>query len=153
MTTEAFWRRHRVIPVQLLGWATASLVLAAGVAMRDPGPFAAAVALQFAVWGAIDAGIAVAGLRGHAAKVAAGAPASLDAGEAERRRTHRLLWINAGLDVGYLAVAAALATVGDPSAARLGHALGVAVQGGFLLAFDAAHAAGLAAPLRRGERS
>ena len=153
MTNEAFWRRHRTIPVQLLGWATASLALAAGLAVRDPSPFASAVALQFAVWGAIDAAIAVAGLRGHGAKVAAGAPASLDASEAERRRTHRLLWINAGLDVGYLAVAAALATVGDPSAARLGHALGVAVQGGFLWVFDAVHAVRLAAPVRPAGRA
>lgn len=148
MTVATFWRRNRAIGLQLLGWAAASMGVALALAMGDPTPFAAAVALQFAVWGAIDAAIAGAGLRAHAVKRAAGAAASLEASEAERRRTRRLLLVNAGLDVGYLAVAAALATIGDPGDARRGHALGVAIQGGFLLLFDAGHAAGLARSLR-----
>lgn len=148
MTVAAFWRRNRAIGRQLFGWAAASMIVALALALRDPTPFTAAVALQFAVWGAIDAAIAGAGLRAHARKVGAGAAASRDASEAERRRTRRLLLLNAGLDVGYLAVAAALATIGDPSDARRGHALGVAIQGGFLLLFDAGHAAALARPLR-----
>jgi hypothetical protein len=100
---------------------------------------ARAFGLQCLVWGAIDGAIALAGavaLRRAHARGAVDDPARA---APERRRLRRLLWINAGLDVGYVAVALLmLALWRTPEG--LGHGLGVAVQGGFLLGFDVVHA-------------
>lgn len=118
------------IAERLLAWSCLS-VGAGTLLMLHPAPPVRDFGLQQFVWGAIDGGLALWGLDtlpGRARK-------PLDEG-AERAALQRLLALNAGLDVGYLALGAALAR--EP--ALLGHGLGVIVQGGFLLAFDSWHA-------------
>jgi hypothetical protein len=86
-------------------------------------------ALQTAAWGAIDVAIAA---------VAWGRLALRDFDGATR--VDRLLWLNLGLDVGYVAVGATLALAGWLLGRRLGPVgagLGVIVQGGALIALDA----------------
>lgn len=59
----------------------------------------------------------------------------------EARNLHKLLRVNAGLDVLYVAGGAALAlTAGTTDAFARGNGVGVVVQGAFLLAFDLVYA-------------
>ncbi len=76
---------------------------------------------QTAAWGAVDGAIAYVGARKHKAK-----------GPTDPRRLRRVLLLNAGLDVGYLAAGARLVR----SARWRGDGLAVLVQGGFLLVLD-----------------
>lgn len=105
-------------------WAAASVVLggvlAAGQRTRGFGR-------QTAAWGAVDGAIAAVGVRNRRRR-----------GPTDPARLRRVLLVNAGLDVGYLAVGAALLRGrwrGDGAA--------VLVQGAFLLALDGAAAAAL----------
>jgi hypothetical protein len=75
--------------------------------------------------------------------------ASLDAHTPEqqaeaRRALSRVLWINTGLDVGYVAGGVALATTKGRRGANRhfwqGTGWGIVLQGGFLLLFDLIHA-------------
>lgn len=139
------WVASARIGRQLGAWAGGSVVV--GVLLLAVAETAAwrAFGLQSSVWGAIDGAIALAGavaLRRARARGEAGDPARA---EGERRRLRRLLVVNAWLDVGYVAIGAAVWVWGTGEGAT-GHALGVLVQGGFLLAFDTVHAARLRGP-------
>lgn len=85
-------------------------------------------AIQTAIWGAIDLTLGVAGLGGLERRDLAGAT-QLD----------RFLWLNVGLDLGYMMVGATLLLVGWRVARRpalMGAGLGVIVQGAALVILD-----------------
>ena len=133
------WRASARIGRQLGAWAAASVLIGGPLLAFADDPAARAFGLQFVVWGAIDGAIALAGAISLRRAHARGAPADPDQAPRERRRLRRLLWINAGLDVGYVVAALlVLALWRTPEGA--GHGTGVLVQGGFLLAFDVLHA-------------
>lgn len=144
MPAAGIWDRARQIALQLGAWASLSIAFGA-VLIVTGGPFARAVGLQFAIWGAVDLAIALAGARDRRRKLAAGANRDPAASAAESRRLRRLLWINGGLDVLYVAVGAALLGFGRGPVVD-GHGAGVLVQGAFLLIFDVAHASTLPRP-------
>lgn len=127
------WAYSEAIGRRLLAWAVVSV--SAGLFLLLAGDaFWRGFGVQAAAWGVGDGVIAGFGLR--AAHKRARAP------EAEARFLRRLLWINAGLDVGYIAAGLALAfTLGAADAGWRGHGWGVAAQGAFLLLFDFYHAA------------
>jgi len=77
---------------------------------------------QTLTWGAVDGAIAYVGARRRASK-----------GPTDPQRLRRVLLVNVGLDVGYLAAAAWLLRDGR----WRGDGAAVAVQGAFLLALDA----------------
>jgi hypothetical protein len=138
------WRQARRIAVQLGAWAVLSLaaagVLAAAAAAADTasGATLRAIALQFALWGAIDGAIAAAGERDRRRRLERGEGVDPVATRAFAARLRRLLRLNAALDVAYVAVG--LTLIGAwRTPDGLGHGLGVLVQGGFLLLFDAWH--------------
>lgn len=83
---------------------------------------------QTVAWGLVDAAIAAAGMR------------TRDRPDEKKRaqRLRKLLWVNAGLDVGYISVGLAWRRRGTASARGNGHA--VIVQGAHLLVLDVAHA-------------
>ena len=59
----------------------------------------------------------------------------------ESRNLRRLLLVNAGLDVGYMAAGSALArTKGQNDPGWRGHGIGILLQGAFLWVFDLFHA-------------
>ncbi|MCW2777870.1 MAG: hypothetical protein JWN17_1595 [Frankiales bacterium] len=97
-------------------WAAASVGTGALLARRSPG-----FARQTAVWGLVDGAIAVVGAHGRARK-----------GPTDPRRLRRVLLVNAGLDVGYLAAGAWLVRDGR----WRGDGAAVLVQGAFLLGLD-----------------
>ena len=104
-------------------WAAASVVAGAALSLdrRTRG-----FGRQTAAWGAVDGAIAYAGVRGRRRR-----------GPTSPARLRRVLLVNAGLDVGYLA--AGLAVLRSPAARARGwrgDGLAVVVQGGFLLLLD-----------------
>ncbi len=129
---------------RLLTWALASVAGGAALAVAGAAtgnPFLRAFGSQTIGWGAIDAGLAVAG-RARAARLIAHPPVDPDDLAREAARTRRVLAVNAGLDVAYIATGLAVAAGrGRRSPTACGHGLATIVQGAFLLAFDAVHAA------------
>ena len=114
-------------------WGGASLVagvlllLVARPARRSPLLFH--FALQTAAWGAIDLLLALGSLRGVALRDLAGAT-----------RLDRFLWLNVGLDAGYVAVGTSIALCAWLLGRRLGGigaGVAVVVQGLALLLLDA----------------
>lgn len=131
-TLLAFERAHLV---RLLAWGAGSvlagtLLLALVAARRaaGPAPLLWHFAVQTVAWGAIDLALALWAQRGLALRDNAGA-----------RALERLLWLNLGLDVGYVAVGVTLALTGWIVGRRLGAVgagLGVVVQGAALFLLD-----------------
>ena len=114
----------------LAAWAAASVLT--GAVLRG------GAGRQHALWGAVDGALArTAACCGH--RTAAG-----HRGE-RAARLRRVLLVNAGLDVGYLALGAALRS-GRLGAERRADGSAVLVQGGFLLGLDLWHARALATP-------
>ena len=119
------------------------LSVGAGVVLFLAGvPFWSGFGVQAAAWGTIDAAIALFG-GGAARRRRASMTDPLDDAllRREGRNLRRLLLINTGLDVLYVAGGVALALTfgaGDPT--WRGHGWGIVVQGAFLFAFDLFHA-------------
>lgn len=134
---KAVWAFNRRLSNRLWGWAALSMVL--GVMLqRGRDPFWRSVGQQALGWGAIDGAIAEVGQRDADRKAAAGDPA---VAAAHARRLRLLLWLNAGLDVGYMAGGVFLARrQGQDNPSRRGHGWGIVLQGLFLFLFDLIHA-------------
>jgi carboxylesterase len=146
------WDFQDALTRRLLLWSAASVV--AGVTLLLWGDaFWRGVGLQAVAWGAIDAGIALAGRRSANKRVLKQAEKAANAAELaefaarEAHSLRRLLWINTGLDVLYVAGGAALAlTLGRSDEFARGNGWGIVVQGGFLFLFDLLHALTVPAP-------
>lgn len=139
------YRFQRTLSYRLLAWSALSILTAIAIGLQGAAlsPMATGIALQFAAWGLIDAIIAGFGLRGLESKIQQ-IPDPIQV-EHDILKLRRLLWINTGLDVVYVAGGLALFLLlgaGDDFAR--GNGLGVIIQGGFLLVFDFLH--GLSIP-------
>ena len=99
-------------------WAVASVATGA---VLTACPTTRGFGRQTATWGAVDGAIACAGRRSRRRK-----------GPTDPTRLRRILLLNAGLDVGYLAVGARLSR----TERWRGDGLAVLVQGAFLLVLD-----------------
>jgi hypothetical protein len=134
------WDFQRQLTWRLAAWSLGSML--AGAVMYPRGDFMRGLAVQCAVWGAIDLLIAVLGAvsaRGKQAHISAGEEAQVAARETDSLR--RILLINSGLDVLYMAGGlAVILMLGTDSQNWLGHGWGVLIQGAFLLVFDLYHA-------------
>lgn len=104
------------------GWSAGSVALGAALSLS---PRTRGFARQTVAWGAVDGAIAYVGARNRTAK-----------GPTDPARLRRVLLVNAGLDVGYLAAGTWL--VQRPR--WRGDGLAVLVQGAFLLVLDTAAA-------------
>jgi hypothetical protein len=140
------WQYYRVITRRLLAWSLVSVV--AGVTLLLFDPLWQGVGLEAIAWGVIDAGIALVG-----GWVTRRRLAGLDDPSAPRvlfreaRNLRRILLINTGLDVLYVAGGVALAlTLGVDSLFWRGNGWGIVIQGGFLFFFDLLHALGVSMP-------
>ena len=108
--------------VRVLGrWAAGSVAVGS---LLTADPRTRGFGRQTAAWGAVDGIIALVGARRQAAGRTTGAA-----------RLRRVLLVNAGLDVGYVAAGAVLLRT-----RWRGDGLAVVVQGAFLLWLDAASA-------------
>jgi hypothetical protein len=137
---------RRRMSLRLAGWAGASMIVAliGFVAQPSIAPGVArqlsqAVAAQCLLWGLIDVGFAMFGLR--QAQSADRAPinsSTIDRELSDRDRLIRLLRFSAKLNLGWIALAIVLIALGAGlrNAMVIGHGIGVMLQGGFLLAFE-----------------
>lgn len=149
--TPDVWDHQSRISRQLAAWGIVSLTAGAAVGLvgqlRSSAPVRA-FGTQNAAWGAVDLAIAGFGQqRSRARRAQASDPTDALLQDGELRALRRVLLVNAGLDVAY--IAAGLGTMGwalrrnrQPLPAVVGHAAAVILQGGFLLAFDTNHARG-----------
>jgi len=136
---------QRVLCLRLLAWAALSL-LAGAVCWLAGDPFWRAFGLQAVVWGLVDALIGLLGQRGLGQKLAGAFDP--DAAAHKARSLRRILALNAGLDLIYIAGGAALAlTLGRADAFSSGTGWGIVLQGVFLLFFDSLHALGVPAEM------
>jgi len=134
--------QHKAMPV-LLGWSALSILSGAALVLggdkRSKG-----IGSQFIGWGLIDGLIAWFGWRGAQQKQLARLNGEVsDADQAKEAATFEtLLWVNAGLDVGYILGGAWLIRKsrggnGNPEDAfKHGMGVGVQIQGAFLLVWD-----------------
>ncbi len=107
----------------LSAWAIGSVAVGAALARRSPG-----FARQTAAWGAVDGAIALVGAANRRRR-----------GPTEPARLRRMLLVNAGLDVSYLALGA----WGLRRERWRADGAAVVVQGAFLLVLDTAAARAL----------
>lgn len=135
------WRFQSGLTRRLLAWAALSAALG-GVMLLRRRPFWGGMGAQFAGWGLVNAAIATFGSRAADRRRAAlPDPADPAVHSRESAGLERLLWINSGLDAGYIAGGLALAqTRGRSDRRSAGHGWGVVLQGAFLLLFDVIHA-------------
>ena len=135
------WDFQTRLTRRLLIWSLFSMAFAA-LTFFFAGALLRGLAIQFFVWGAIDAAIAVFGARLSARKQARIQAA--ERGEKEAQEAHwleRVLWINTGLDVLYvLGGVWLIQSWGADSLLWRGHGLGIISQGGYLFVFDFFHA-------------
>jgi len=134
MWSDTLLIAERAHLLRLLAWGAASVLAGSAIAAllaarRAHSPLLTHFAVQTAAWGAIDMLLAGLAWRGLAMRDAAGAA-----------RLDRLLWLNTGLDVGYIGVGVTLAIAGWTLGRRMGAVgagIGVVLQGIALLALDA----------------
>lgn len=130
MFADSLFRAEQVHLLRMLSWAGLSILAGTTVALllairRVRSPLLAHFAAQMAAWGVVIGAIAAAEWRGLALRDLAGAT-----------RLDRLVWMNIGLDGGYVAVGATLALTGWFVAKRMsavGAGVGIIAQGMALL--------------------
>jgi hypothetical protein len=134
MWSDTLLLAERAHLVRLLAWGAASVLLGSALlaylaARRASSPLLANFAIQTAAWGTIELALAALAWRDLAPRDVTAAT-----------RLDHLLWLTAGLDIGYVAVGATLVVTGWALGRRLGlvgAGLGVIVQGAALLLLDA----------------
>lgn len=136
MHDENFFDYQRRALRPLLVWGVGSAV--AGALLLPFAGFWRQFGLQAASWGAIDAALAAFGRAGAARKAARLAAGELAADEAEQAAAQfrRVLLVNAGLDLLYIASGLFTALRFRERPDRVGLGAGIVVQGLFLLVFD-----------------
>ncbi|GAA3226520.1 hypothetical protein GCM10017691_16120 [Pseudonocardia petroleophila] len=135
------WARQDALARSTTVWGAASVVGGLGLAAARRGPFATAFGWQNAGWGAVDLAIVVVAGRLKRRRMArVPDPYAPDVLAAESRTLRRVLWINVGLDAGYVAGGAALWRWRRGRPGPAGASAGIVVQGAFLLLHDAHHA-------------
>jgi hypothetical protein len=134
------WTFQDLLTRRLSTWARFSIGLGL-VGLLAPRAFWRGMASQFIGWGIINQAIAFFGSKGTENQLA-----GLDEAEKktiepqETRKLAKILWINAGLDVGYILFGAILARANRDNPFKVGTGIGIIIQGLFLLLFDWIHA-------------
>lgn len=119
----------------LLAWGVGSIVTGAGLATSRRQDLRQ-IGLQAIVWGAIDAALALNGRRGARNSRQLNPSSEQRSSCQEAARFQRIVAINAGLDVLYIAGGLRLAQTARRNTGRYGIGLGIVVQGAFLLIYD-----------------
>lgn len=133
MWADTLYLAERAHLLRLFAWSGTSIVvggllLLLLLARRQRSPLVLHLALQTATWGLVVLGFAVAAWRELAYRDLAG-----------YTQLDRILWLNVGLDVGYVGVGVTLLVTALALGRRLapaGAGIGVAVQGLALLVLD-----------------
>jgi hypothetical protein len=137
MNNNFFTYQQRRLRI-LFGWGVGSTVAGLPLMLSER-PFWRNVGMQASSWGLIDALLAVGGLAGARRKEVQLEMGTLpdEAARSEARSFQRILLLNAGLDLLYIAGGLGLARRSANKPGRQGMGIGIALQGLFLLAYDA----------------
>lgn len=119
----------------LLAWGAGNVIVGAGLATSRR-PDLRQIGLQAIVWGAIDAALALNGRRGARTNQQHDPASTSRSGSHEAARFQKIVAINAGLDLLYIAGGLRLAQTARCNSSRYGTGIGIAVQGLFLLLYD-----------------
>lgn len=146
MTTPQtdIWQFQAALCARLMQWANFNI--GGGLNMiRRKDSFWQGFGAQCMGWGLINAGLAWFGLRSSRRKTAEENAHTLERQKHARHTLARLLWINTGLDVIYVAAGLILANTGrdgetNRASRRRGTGWGIVLQGAFLFLFDFMHA-------------
>lgn len=132
------WQLQQRISRHLLIWSAISFFAGSWFLFSSKPPLLQGIGVQALIWSLVNAGIAWFASRSTKRRLAGlEQPHSSAVMQAETQRLRRLLLINAGLDVGYMAIGVLIiATLGRGSAFAQGNGWGVLLQGAFLLFFD-----------------
>ncbi|NDJ52877.1 MAG: hypothetical protein GYB68_07325 [Chloroflexi bacterium] len=130
------WDFQQHISQRLLIWSVGSIV-AGLVTLASGKAIGRGLGIQNITWGAIDGLIAIFGLRAANQRMADPEAMSPETEARETENLRRILWINTGLNIGYLLTGAAiLLTRGRENEEARGHGIGVLIQGSFLFVTD-----------------
>ncbi|MEO1666369.1 MAG: hypothetical protein AAFU54_17165 [Chloroflexota bacterium] len=135
------WEFQSIVSRRLLWWAVGNVIVGMWLQQRRS-KFLRGMGMQSISWGAINAMIAVGGsgfslLRWRSKEN----PLDEEIVQKEHRNLFRALWINAILDVFYVAGGVMLAlTRGTRDRLMSGSGWGIVIQGTFLFVFDVIHA-------------
>lgn len=133
---DAYLCRSTRLTWVLAGWSAASIATGAGLwASAGDDDFQRHIGIQNVVWGGVDGAIATVGL--IAAYAEAGDTESAAYWRARRAFVEKVYWVNAAIDIAYVATGTALLAFGKRDDVR-GAGAGILLQGGFLLGFDVA---------------
>ncbi len=121
----------------LLFWSLLSIITGSALQLNIQ-PFWKQFGLQSLLWGAIDAALALFGYNGANKKEGRYHLGELDETEIQKdtRSFYRILLINFGLDIGYIALGAWLIARFKTRSDRRGMGLGILIQGLWLFFFD-----------------
>ncbi len=121
----------------LLGWGLLSVITGFTLQL-NPKSFWKQFGIQALLWGAIDAALALFGLTGTNKKEERYALGELGTSDEQKevQTFYRILLLNTGLDVGYIALGAWLMQRFKARADRRGMGLGILIQGLWLFLFD-----------------
>jgi hypothetical protein len=135
------WQFQFHLTRRLLIWSVLSMVTG-GLLQVPRNRFTRGMGQQFAAWGLVNALIAIFGQRSAQKQVAQlPEPPATETITHEAQNLRNILWINTGLDVGYVAGGTALAlTKGKTDPGWRGHGIGIIIQGALLFFFDLFHA-------------
>ena len=133
MWSDTLLLAERAHLIRLVLWGASSVLagtalLVTLIARRARSPFLTHFAIQTAAWGAVNLALTAFAWRRLAERDLGGAT-----------RLANLLWLNTGLDIGYIGVGATLAITGWVLGHRLGAVgagIGIMVQGAALLVLD-----------------
>ncbi|NWF65462.1 MAG: hypothetical protein HXY38_14290 [Chloroflexi bacterium] len=134
------WNVQTQLICRLTFWSLASITAGLPILSRDP--FWQGVGIQCIAWGVIDLLIAAIGAASAKRRKSRLTPDELaESALKESVSLKRILLINTGLDVLYVASGIALIlTLGMNDPGWRGHGWGIITQGGFLFFFDRYHA-------------
>lgn len=140
-----FYAHQTQMSAVLLGWGVGSMVMGA-LWWRVPNKSRQATGTQFLVWGAIDAALALNGLRTVGREAIDYADGKLSEADVDQkaRVLRRILWVNYGLDNLYMIWGGRWMQSDKPQ--RRGAGIGIFVQGAFLWIFDYLYAIGIRRP-------
>ena len=133
------WQFNALVTRRLFGWNVinffAGLILGRSSDAEQRG-----IASQAVGWAVINFAIAIFG--GRATHKRAVKPDAMEAATQakESRNLRRLLWLNAGLDVGYMLGGLWFANRETARPFRRGIGIGITIQGALLFVFDVVHA-------------
>ncbi len=121
----------------LLFWGILSIIIGSALQLNSQ-PFWKQFGIQSLLWGAIDAALALFGLNGANKKEERYALCELNTTEQQKdaRSFYRILLINTGLDIGYVAIGVWLMQHFSTRPNLRGMGLGILIQGLWLFLFD-----------------